>query len=278
MKRLAVIAVCAAWASTCAAQLVEVRMSDTSGMVTASVAGTPFIRAEMLQLVDNREGWRVVYSTGAGTDTVTLGDGTREFTQRVDDTITVDKSVEVAEGSLRVATRYTVEANVDANQNYYFVDIPAEAVEGALLTTVADGQTGTQILRPAQGTGTRLDALTECTFLTEAAEVHFALEAEHADWLFMDWTNTEHGSYRLRVERPVDPAGFTVRLAFTMTVKPSTPARLTDAVEIDYLGQVTPHGGAIRGRVLRILPRAHHVRSAAPGGGAMRSSAQGDSR
>ena len=201
-----------------------------SGAVTASLDAQPLIRMEALQLVNTDGGWKVVYATGTGGQAAPLTQGTVNHEEQREGVIDLSKTVTVEGGALTVALTYRVPAGVAADRNYYFLDIPMEAVAGGVLTTTG-AEERTVVLEPGSGSGALASALTGCTLLTEDAELTFELEAENAEWLFMDWTTTEHESYRLRIERAVEPEGFEVSLKWKLTAKASTPERLAAEVQ-----------------------------------------------
>ena len=213
------------------AQELKVNIDERTGALTASYDGTPIIRMEALQVIDTTGGWNVVYANGkSGEVRIShkgVGDGKEVLVEeQLANVIKAAKRVAIAGDSLSVSLDYQVAPDVPATMNYYFLDIPQASVEGAVCTTGTEGRELAGILRPGAPSGAVATGITHCSILGPAAELDFELEAENAEWRFADWTNTEHQSYRLRVERPIEEDGFAVHLGFTMTVKPSNPEQV----------------------------------------------------
>ena len=225
---LAAILLLSAPSDTLSAGL-DVQISD-KGVISASYGGQKLINYEMLQLVDTASGWRGVFHYGQSqTLRRTDEDACVTIAETLRKVLSYTKRISIGGSELAWEISYDVAEKTGANRNNYFVDIPKEALAGALYTArTADLEEKTGEV-PTRGTQQVLKGVAELSFLTPKHQIEFTLGGENVTWLFTDWTASMHKSYRLRIEDQLDGKPLKASLGVKMRVTRSSPDRVEAA-------------------------------------------------
>jgi len=200
----------------------DVQISDR-GAISASCDGQKLINYEMLQLVDTASGWRGVFHYGqSGTPQRTGDDAALTIAETLPKVLSYVKRISIGESELAWDLSYEVAEKTGASRNNYFVDIPKEALAGALYTVCTADTEKVVGEVPTRGTQQSLKGVVELSFLTPKYQIELALGGENVTWLFTDWTASMHKSYRLRIEHALDGKPLKASLSVKMRVTPSS--------------------------------------------------------
>jgi len=191
----------------------------STGALSLRYGGDVIVNYEMLQLIDNSEGWRPVFQYGRDTKVQALDSGAR-FAETVPGVMDCDKRVKLTPASVEWTLKWKASAAAGANWNYYFLDIPKAALDSAVFD-LGYGE------EHAQGVLTDVvpekSGLTSAAFTTPRHRIRFKLAAAGVSWRLTDWTQSRHDSYRLRIEAPAEN-GVTAEISVGLEVLPSSPA------------------------------------------------------
>ncbi len=222
-KPLAVIlsVLLSGWA---AAQGVAVKIGS-AGQISVSYRDRTIINYEMLQLVDTHAGWATLFQYGRSKSLRRKeSDGTIIISESMPGVISYTKRISNAGSEVLWEIDYEVAANTQANRNFYFLDIPQEALSGACYRIeTAKRRLAGEVRK--DGIEKIVPEVKQLEFFSPDLHIQFWLDGENACWLFTDWTATRHKSYRLRTEKELNgqPIKATVRVKLRVT--PVSPAQ-----------------------------------------------------
>lgn len=205
----------------------RVEVSD-NGSVGVRYGDAVLVNRDLLQLVEISGGWRPVFQNGPDARPQRrVGEARVELGESVPAVIQYRKEVSLGTGEVRWEQSWDVPAGTGAEWNYYFIDIPAALLDGALCEFEAAG--GAQVGRIPESIAA-MHGLRSVVFHTGALSIHYALTAENVVWKLTDWSSTEHNSYRLRIERRAEE-GLSAAIGVRLSVAPSTQADASALLE-----------------------------------------------
>jgi len=210
----------------CVAGDLDVRIAD-NGQIGLAYKGETIVKYEMLQLIDTRPGWTVVFHYGRSKALQrkdTEGDIT--ISESVPNVLSYTKRISARESGVSWDIAYETAKGTRANRNYYFIDIPRDVLAGAFYRgRLADGKKVSGEV-PTSAAQKRLAGITSLTFFTPKHRIEWELGGEDVTWLLLDWTATVHKSYRLRIENELDGEPVRARLNVKLRIGPSSPTQV----------------------------------------------------
>ena len=238
IRTVLTLMVCVLTAGVSSAEPLSVTSGDyaasfkDSGAFALSYRGQVLVDRDDLQLVNTRQGWKGVFSYGASkAQQRKIAKNSVNLAESVPGQISFTREVEVGEDGVTCQLDYQVSSEAGANRNYYFLNIPQEVLAGSYF----EGKTPESVVRgdlTSEKPLTTLVGPERITFVGPRYRIQFDLAAEGATWLLMDWTRSEHKSYRLRVENELSGKPLDVSLRMTVRVWPSSPADITQAKQM----------------------------------------------
>ncbi|MBT3378637.1 MAG: DUF5060 domain-containing protein [Lentisphaerae bacterium] len=193
---------------------------DESGRLSVQHAGETIVSYEQLQLIDRREGWRVVSGYGKDVDLQAGGGGTELIVrEEIPQILTYTKKAKGIANGLQWSLRYAISAGTGTTDNYYYLDIPAGTLYGtAYQSQTPRGPRFGEITKEG-GIGSQ-PPITGITFYDARRELQFELGGKGAEWRLTDWSAAPHGSFRLRIEKAVAEAAVEAEATVRLTVRP----------------------------------------------------------
>ncbi|MDX9981014.1 MAG: DUF5060 domain-containing protein, partial [Lentisphaeria bacterium] len=174
---------------------------DAQNRVGVTRGDTVVVNYDQLQLVNPAPAWKVV------ADLARPAPGVLAYTREVR---------RGDESGWELAWEYP--AGTGATRCYYFLDIPAALLDGAVCEFETDQGPGRGVLPNDCGA---MVGLRSIRIHGPELRLDFALGGEGVSWRLTDWSQSQHQSYRLRIENPAE-AGGKASAKVTLSVAPTS--------------------------------------------------------
>jgi hypothetical protein len=178
---------------------------DDSGRVVVKQGETALLNYDQLQLVAVRPAWRGLYTFGGSKKVKIAREGDRcQVSETAPKSMSYQRNLRVLPDGVDWDLSWTYPPDTGATNCYYFLDIPAALVGGALCeyTTTEGSRLGAL---PAN-CGAMAD-LTAIAIYGKGVKLAFRLGGKNVVWRMTDWSSSQHKSYRLRIESPAEAGG-----------------------------------------------------------------------
>jgi hypothetical protein len=179
---------------------------DAQGRVGVKYGDTVVVNYDQLQLVNPVPAWKVLADLGRPAAGV----------------LSCAREVQDDQPGWELAWEYP--AGTGATRCYYFLDLPAALLDGAVCEFETAEGAGRGILPNDCG---MMVGLRSIRIHGPELRLDFELGGEGVEWRMTDWSQTPHQSYRLRIEQPAE-AGSKASATVVLRATPSSAEALAD--------------------------------------------------
>ncbi|MBT3288910.1 MAG: DUF5060 domain-containing protein [Victivallales bacterium] len=178
---------------------------DDTGRVVLTQGKTVVLNYDQLQLVSSKPAWKVAYSLGSSRNVqVTRRDDGARVSEALPKVLSYQRDLRILENGVAWTLSWEYPADTGATACNYFVDIPAQLIDGALCEYDTGKETRMGMLPGGCGEMTGISAI---RIYGKGIKLDFRLGGENVVWKMTDWSTSAHKSYRLRIEAPAAKGG-----------------------------------------------------------------------